>query len=134
MARPRTKPRKFTFKAPATIRHKATSEVMNSIVDLITSTRPLTAEDMPQLHRMASSYDLYLQAEDDVFREGITMINKKGETVTHPSVNISLKCWATFMAIAREYGFTPKSKAQMSSHRPTEEKNDDQLAMFDRGE
>lgn len=135
MSRPRTKEKVFKFSYPQSLRHKETRQVIGSIVDQIKVQRPLTAEDMPQLHRMATSYDLYLRAEEDIDREGITMINKKGETVTHPAVNISLKCWATFMAIAREYGFTPKSKAQMTAHKPAApERGDDGLAKFERGE
>lgn len=135
MGRPRTKEKVFKFAYPATLRHKETKQVIGSIIEAILAQRPLTAEDMPQLHRMATSYDLYLRAEEDVDKEGITMINKKGETVTHPSVNISLKCWATFMAIAREYGFTPKSKAQMTAHKPAvAERGDDELSKFQRGE
>ena len=135
MGRPRTKEKVIKFTYPHTIRNKETKQVIGSIIESITAQRKLTAEDIPQLHRMATSYDLYLRAEADIDMEGITMINKKGETVTHPSVNISLKCWATFMAIAREYGFTPKSKAQMTAHKSLDDKTpDDPLAKYDKGE
>lgn len=131
MGRPR---KKFKFTFPQGLRNpELVKAVVGPIIDQIAAERDLSAADIPHFHRMATSYDCYLWAEDECRMEGLTMINKKGETVKHPAVNISRENWGVFMSIAREYGITPKSKAQMSSHKAPLEKADDELTAFEQG-
>lgn len=66
--------------------------------------------DIPQLHRMATAYDCYLECVDVVSEQGLTMKNLKGEIVKRPEANIMRESWTQYLDIAKEYGFTPRSK------------------------
>lgn len=38
------------------------------------------------------------------------MVNIKGEVVKRPEVNILKESWSQYLDIAKEYGFTPRSR------------------------
>lgn len=132
MGRPKSN---FKFKFPQNLKYlKEVRTVVGAIIDQIADERDIIAADIPHFHRMATIYDRYLDAEDIIAREGSTMINNKGEVVKHPAVNISRESWGVFVHLTREYALTPKSKAQMTAHKPAERDSDDQLALFEKGE
>lgn len=109
------------FELPKSVKHDETKAVMEAIVRQLRKEGRLRPIDLPQLHRMATSYDLYITANEEIARTGAVMINIKGEVVKHPYTNIVREMWNEFLRIAREYGVTPKSEAQMSSHKPTKQ-------------
>ena len=88
---------------------------MKELVKELNDSERLTTADIPQLHRMATAYDTYLTCEEVLAREGITMVNLKGETVKLPEVNIQKESWAQYLELAKEYGLTKKSKGQIKS-------------------
>ena len=51
-------------------------------------------------------------------RHSMITTNKKGEEVKHPYVNIAREAWAQYLDVAKQYGLTIKSKAQIDSHKP----------------
>lgn len=128
------RPKKIKFEFPATIRHEETKVVVSGIIRQLEEERKLTFADIPHLHRLATSYDLYLTANDELFASGAITVNKKGEEVKHPYVNIARENWNEFLRITREFGITPKSKSQMGSHKPEKTKEDDPLDLFNKGE
>ena len=132
MGRPQ---KRFKFRFPDNLRYeKEVKAVVGAIISQIEAERELIAADIPHFHRMATIYDRYLDAEDIISRDGSTMINNKGEVVKHPAVNISRESWGVFVQLTREYALTPKSKAQMSAHKPIDKDPDDQLSRFEKGE
>lgn len=73
--------------------------------------------DIPNLHRLATSFDQYLTAINWLSDHSMITINKKGEDVKHPYVNIAREAWAQYLDVAKQYGLTIKSKAQIDSHK-----------------
>lgn len=107
--------KKIRFTLPPTIKHKEVKKLMRELVKELNDSERLTMADVPQLHRMATAYDTYLTCEEVIAREGITMVNLKGETVKRPEVNIQKESWAQYLELAKEYGLTKKSKGQIKS-------------------
>lgn len=105
-----SKSKDISFQLPKTIKHKATRKVICDIVRELCDRGELTVGDIPQLHRMATAYDCYLECVDVVSEQGLTMKNLKGEIVKRPEANIMRESWTQYLDIAKEYGFTPRSK------------------------
>lgn len=100
----------ITFSLPKTIKHKETRKIIAGIVRDLSRNGELNIGDLPQLHRMATAYDCYLTCVDVISEKGMTMKNLKGEEVKRPEANLLKENWAQYLDIAKEYGFTPRSK------------------------
>ena len=98
------------FQLPKTLKHKETVNLIRSIVRKLEENGEIDVTDIPQLHRMATAYDIYLTCVETVAEKGMTMENLKGETVKRPEANLMRESWRQYLDIAREYGFTPRSK------------------------
>lgn len=79
---------------------------------------------IPFLRDMGDHYDTYLDAKEFFKTNSRVTINKKGEEVKHPMVNIGKEAYAQYLVIAKEFGFTSKSAAQLNSH-PASNKGED---------
>lgn len=121
----------ITFQIPKTIKHKEARKVICDIVRELNECGELTAGDIPQLHRMATAYDCYLECVEVVSAQGLTMRNLKGETVKRPEANIMRESWSQYLDIAKEYGFTPRSKKMTRG--TVESKDDTPIDDFFRG-
>lgn len=98
------------FKMPECIKHQETKDMINSLLRKMESNgAPACESDYPQLHRMATSYDLYLTCTDVISEKGPTMTNLKGEVVKRPEANLMKENWSQFLELAKEYGLTAKS-------------------------
>ena len=107
--------KKIVFKLPKTVKRKEAKKVICDIVRMLNDAGMLTPSDIPQLHRMATAYDTYLQCTEVISEDGITMKNLKGEMVKRPEVNIQREAWSQYLEIAKEYGLTTKSKGQIKA-------------------
>lgn len=103
----------YTFKIPKTIKYRETRKLISDLVRTLNEQGLLSATDMPQLHRMATAYDHYLECVEIIAREGLIMENLKGEIVKRPEANLIRECWNQYLEIAKEYGLTTKSKGQI---------------------
>jgi phage terminase small subunit len=61
---------------------------------------------------------VYLSENDAV------TVNKKGEEVKHPMVNIEKEAWTQFLTVAKEYGLTVRSGVQINSKKPQKPEED----------
>lgn len=107
--------RKFVFKLPKTVRHKDARKLINELVRALNEDGELTSFDTALLHRMATAYDAYLSCVEAIAENGMTMKNLKGEVVKRPEANLLRENWAQFLELAKEYGLTTKSRAQIKS-------------------
>ena len=103
------------FKIPKTIKHKDARKIISSFVRDLNNRGVLSEYDIPNLHRMATAYDTYLSCVDVISSDGMTMINLKGEKVKRPEMNILKESWSQYLDLAKEYGFTMKSKGQIKA-------------------
>lgn len=97
---------------------------MKEIIKKLNEEDKISAADIPQLHRMATSYDMYITSCEWLSDHDPIAINKKGEEVKHPHVNIAREAWNQYLLLAREYGLTAKSKAQINSHAPQKDEDE----------
>jgi P27 family predicted phage terminase small subunit len=126
------KSKKIGFKIPGYIAHKEVRNMISNIVRQLNDAGVLTHADIPQLHRMATAYNTYLDCVQIISEQGMTMENLKGETVKRPEVNIMRESWNQYLELAKEYGLTTKSKGQIKSLAQTEE--DSPLDKFMKGQ
>lgn len=103
------------FVLPKTIKHRETKLMIKDIVRNLQNNRGLDFSDVPQLHRMATAYDTYLECVEVLSKEGFTMINNKGETVKRPEANLLKENWSQYLELAKEYGMTPKSLGKIKN-------------------
>ena len=111
------------FSAPKTIKNKAARKFITDLVAQLNDSDALSPADIPQLHRMATAYDTYLECVSVISQKGMTMKNLKGEEVKRPEVNIQKESWSQYLELAKEYGLTTKSKGQIKSLKPDSEES-----------
>jgi P27 family predicted phage terminase small subunit len=102
---------------PKGLRHIETKYMIEAVLDELEEQKRLSAICAPFLHRLASSYERYLDAFEYLSTHSAIDVNKKGEEVKHPNVNIEREAYSQFLAIAKEFGFTIKSSMQIKSHK-----------------
>lgn len=104
------------FKIPDSIKHTETRRYIRDLIRKLNDEDKLDVSDIPNLHRLATSFDQYLTAIEWLSNNSMIVENKKGEPVKHPYANIAREAWAQYLDIAKQYGLTIKSKAQINSH------------------
>lgn len=104
-----------------TAKHEETKVIIRGIINELSERGELGIGDIPQLHRMATAYDCYLQCVKSLSENGMTMKNIKGEVVKRPEANLLKESWAQYLDIAKEYGFTPRSKKMTKGFVETKE-------------
>ena len=112
---------KLEFIIPDTIEHDEVRTYMRAVVKNLKAEKCFNATDLPQLRRMATSFDQYLKCEEFITENGSTMTNIKGEEVKHPMFNIMRENWNQFLELSKEYGFTVKSKSKIKGLQNGEE-------------
>ena len=109
------------------IQHDETRRFIRDLVKKLNEEDKIDVSDIPNLHRLATSFDQYLTAINWLSQHSMVTTNKKGEEVKHPYVNIAREAWAQYLDVAKQYGLTIKSKAQIESHKPVEKVPDTPL-------
>ena len=109
------KKKKISFKLPETIKHKEARKIISDLVKQLNDRGQLEIADIPQLHRMATAYDAYLECVEVLAQDGMTMKNLKGEWVKRPEANQLKENWSQYLELAKEYGLTAKSKGQIKA-------------------
>lgn len=109
------KKKKISFKVPDSIEHDEARKLITGLVKQLNEKEMLELSDIPQLHRMATAYDMYLSCVDVLSRKGLTMENLKGEMVKRPEANLLKESWSQYLELAKEYGLTAKSKGQIKA-------------------
>ena len=109
------KKKKISFKVPDSIKHDEARKLITGLVKQLNEKEMLELSDIPQLHRMATAYDMYLNCVDILSQQGITMKNLKGEMVKRPQANLLKESWSQYLELAKEYGLTAKSKGQIKA-------------------
>ena len=109
------KKKKISFKVPDSIKHDEARKLITGLVKQLNEKEMLELSDIPQLHRMATAYDMYLSGVDVLSQQGLTMKNLKGEMVKRPEANLLKESWSQYLELAKEYGLTAKSKGQIKA-------------------
>ena len=121
-----TTTKKFKYKVPKVIKHDETRDMMKGIVaELISRDVELTAADIPFLNRLATSYDQYWDSVVFLSQNDMIFVNKKGEEVKHPMVNIGREAWTQFLSLAKEYGLTVASSVKIKAKTPPQKDDAD---------
>lgn len=107
--------KKISFRLPCTIKHKEARKIIADLVKQLNEKDMLELADIPQLHRMATAYDAYLECVEILSEMGMTMENLKGELVKRPEANLLKENWSQYLELAKEYGLTAKSKGQIKA-------------------
>ena len=115
------KKKKIRFELPVSIKHEEARKLISGLVKQLNEKEMLELSDIPQLHRMATAYDMYLTCVDVLNERGLTMKNLKNETVKRPEANLLKESWSQYLELAKEYGFTAKSKSQLKGLAPDDE-------------
>lgn len=117
---------KFTYRVPKIIRYRETRDMMKGVIaELEARGTALSYADVPMLNRLATSYDRYWDAVSFLSVNPAVTINKKGEEVKHPMVNIEKESWTQYLTVAKEYGLTIASGVKIKAKAPAEKEDAD---------
>ena len=109
------------FKLPKNVKHKEAKKLICNLVRDMNERGELLPFDVALLHRMATAYEMYLICVDKITTDGMTMMNKKGEMVKRPEVNILKENWSQFLELAKEFGLTAMSKRKLKTMKNIDE-------------
>lgn len=107
------------FSCPKHLNALAKKEWRRVVVDMRVA-GVLTRVDRAALEAYCVSYARWLQAEEEVEREGITIVGPKGGVMKNPAVSVSLQERAIMHKFAAEFGMTPSSRSRLKVERPDE--------------
>ena len=107
--------------------YEETKEMIKQRIAELKERDLLTSACFPFLRDMGDHYDTYQETKEYFKSNPRTTVNKKGEEVTHPMSRVQEKAYAQYLVLSKEFGFTLKSAAQISSH-PASNKGEDDSA------
>lgn len=119
---------KFKYNPPLFLKNSESVESMQTIVAELNARRPITKADALLLNMLASSWDLFWSATKWIIENDMIQVNKKGEEVTHPMVNIRKAHHTQILEILKEFGLTEKSSTKVK--KPTKEDDKAPITKF----
>lgn len=87
---------------------------MKDVVKELNARKAIQNIDLGALRMLATSYEMYLRATQQLLEEG-PVIMIKYEKAAHPAQNIATKNYAQVMKIMTEYGLTIKSRGNIKA-------------------
>ncbi len=112
--------KRFTFPYPDNISDD-TKKFMRNIIKELREKMDLEQTDMGALNMLMTSYELYLQATENLLAQGPTKTNRFGEEVANPNQIIATKNYNQVLSIMKEYGLTIKARKNLKMNTDVEE-------------
>lgn len=120
-------PRADNIERPDFLKHnKIAQRAWRRLVDELTELGLLTNVDTDALAVYCDAYSKYIEATENIKREGVTIeyTNKAGHTNTieNPNVNVAKKYYKIMKDMMAEFGLTPAARAKLAI--PKEERKE----------
>lgn len=70
--------------------------------------------DIPTLEGYCASYQLALECEAAITKQGLSWLTEKGELQKHPLLGVKAQAWKDVRAFASEFGLTPATRPKVA--------------------
>lgn len=101
--------KRFDFEIPDNV-SRETKLYVRSVIRELREKFDLDHIDKGALTMLMTSYEMYLQATNELLKDGPLILNKFGDAIAHPAQTIASKNYRQVLDIMKEYGMTVKSR------------------------
>lgn len=105
------------------------ADFWRGIIEQLLKTKGLVAiQDLPSFQLMAYQFQVIMECDEKISREGRWMYDDKGNQKEHPAQVTIEKATKTFINLSREFGCTPSARNRLSPTGSQSEKEADKYA------
>lgn len=109
---------KFTI--PDDIQEEAKA-YMRNVCDMLESKGVMENVDTAALTMLARNYSMFIQANKQLEKDGLTVTSDRGNIAPHPAIKIAKDAQTSAMKVMLEFGLTAKARTKLTKMATAEE-------------
>lgn len=109
---------KFTI--PDDIQEEAKAYMQN-VCDMLESKGVMENVDTAALTMLARNYSMFIQANKQLEKDGLTVTSDRGNIAPHPAIKIAKDAQTSAMKVMLEFGLTAKARTKLTKMATAEE-------------
>lgn len=110
--------KKFTI--PDDIQEEAKA-YMRNVCDMLESKGVMENVDTAALTMLARNYSMFIQANKQLEKDGLTVTSDRGNIAPHPAIKIAKDAQTSAMKVMLEFGLTAKARTKLTKLATAEE-------------
>ena len=105
------------FTIPEDIQEEAKA-YMQSVIEMLESKGVMQNVDTAALNMLARNYSMFIQANKQLEKDGLTVTTDRGNIVPHPAIKIAKDAQTQAMKVMLEFGLTAKARTKLTKIAP----------------
>lgn len=101
------------FIIPDDIQEEAKAYMQN-VCDMLESKGVMENVDTAALTMLARNYSMFIQANKQLEKDGLTVISDRGNITAHPAIKIAKDAQTSAMKVMVEFGLTAKARTKLT--------------------
>ena len=108
------------FIIPEDIQEEAKAYMQN-VCDMLESKGVMEDVDTAALTMLARNYSMFIQANKQLEKDGLTVTSDRGNIAPHPAIKIAKDAQTSAMKVMLEFGLTAKARTKLTKLATAEE-------------
>lgn len=108
------------FTIPDDIQEEAKAYMQN-VCDMLESKGVMENVDTAALTMLARNYSMFIQANKQLEKDGLTVTSDRGNIAPHPAIKIAKDAQTSAMKVMLEFGLTAKARTKLTKLATAEE-------------
>lgn len=108
------------FIIPEDIQEEAKAYMQN-VCDMLESKGVMENVDTAALTMLARNYSMFIQANKQLEKDGLTVTSDRGNIAPHPAIKIAKDAQTSAMKVMLEFGLTAKARTKLTKMATAEE-------------
>lgn len=108
------------FIIPDDIQEEAKAYMQN-VCDMLESKGVMENVDTAALTMLARNYSMFIQANKQLEKDGLTVTSDRGNIAPHPAIKIAKDAQTSAMKVMLEFGLTAKARTKLTKMATAEE-------------
>jgi len=100
------------FKVPKDIEKEA-KEYMEDVCDMLENNGVMENVDTAALTMLARNYSMFIKANKQLEKDGLTVTSDRGNISPHPAIKIAKDAQIQAMKVMAEFGLTAKARTKL---------------------
>lgn len=100
------------FKIPADIEEEAKKYIAD-VCDMLESNGVMESVDTAALTMLARNYSMFIKANKQLEKDGLTVVSDRGNIAAHPAIKIAKDAQVQAMKVMAEFGLTAKARTKL---------------------
>ena len=108
------------FEIPDDIQEEAKAYMQN-VCDMLQTKGVMENVDTAALTMLARNYSMFIQANKQLEKDGLTVTSDRGNIAPHPAIKIAKDAQTSAMKVMLEFGLTAKARTKLTKMATAEE-------------